>query len=80
MAIQYTYLGIEDGWHKWDASENSETYRYVRHVDDEPVRQSLVQKYQELGFTNQEIQMIIGPEIIFGLENFSIRDNYNSLD
>ena len=80
MAIQYTYLGIEDNWHKWDASDNSETYRYVRHVDDEPIRQSLVQKYQELGFTNEEIQMIIGPEIIFGLENFSIRDNYNSLD
>lgn len=80
MAIQYTYLGLEDGWHIWNASDSSETYKYVRHSEDEPVRQSLVQRYQELGFTNEEIQMIVGPEIIFGLEDFSIRNNYNSLD
>lgn len=76
MSIEYTYVGLDDEWHHWDVNNNGNTYKYARHIDDENIRQDIIQKYEALGFTQQEIGLIIGPEMLHGLEDFSIRDSY----
>jgi hypothetical protein len=74
MAIKYTYTGLEGNWHIWNRFYKGETTEYARHIQDEAQRQPVIDKFRELGFTDKMIALIIGTEMMYGPEDFSLRD------
>jgi len=77
MGRKYTYKGIYSDHHVWTSIEpNDAPGIYFRHVNDEPLRVGILQKFKDLGFTEDEISIIMGQEFKHPLRDFMGR-NFN---
>jgi len=75
MATEYKYKGIFSSHHVWTSSQPEEPPGfYFRHVADEENRLPLIKKFKDLGFTEEEIKIILGQEILYGPKDFSTRE------